>query len=76
VIAGFFSDEHPDGYYTVYVPSGLNPTTGLIFHLEKQYVDIIDASVEETMRSIIGCGSGSHALIDKWIRKQKTGNPK
>lgn len=60
----FITDEHPDGYYSVYVPSGLNPTTGLIYHLRKENVFLVEASVEETMRSIISCGAGSRRLID------------
>ncbi len=60
----FVTDEHPDGRFTVFVPSGLNPTSGQIFHLEKQYVHLVDVSVEDTMRSIISCGAGSRMLFD------------
>jgi uncharacterized membrane protein len=61
----FITDEHENGRYTVFVPSGLNPTSGMIYHLKAQYVHIIDVSVEETMRSIIGCGAGSKQLLEK-----------
>lgn len=61
----FITDEHPDGRYTVFVPSGLNPTSGQIFHLQPQYVHLVDISVEDTMRSIISCGAGSQPLIAK-----------
>ncbi len=71
LMTGFVTDEHPDGYFTVYVPSGLNPTTGLIYHLEKQYVHIVDVSVEDTMRSIFSCGGGSRLLVDKYLKKSK-----
>jgi uncharacterized membrane protein len=64
LMTGFITDEHPDGYYTVYVPSGLNPTTGMIYHMEKKFVHVIETPVEETMRSIIGCGSGSRRLLN------------
>lgn len=70
LMTGFITDEHPEGIFTVYVPSGLNPTTGLIFHMEKQRVHVVDMSVEETMRSIIGCGSGSSKLIEKYIKQK------
>ena len=72
MMTGFIADEHPEGYYTVYIPSGLNPTTGLIYHLEKQYVHLLDVSVEETMRTIIGCGTGSRKLLDHFLRERKT----
>jgi uncharacterized membrane protein len=69
MMTGFVTDEHPDGWYTVYVPSGLNPTTGLIYHLEKQYVHLVDVSVEDTLRSIISCGGGSRTLLDAHLAK-------
>ncbi len=61
----FVTDEHPDGRFTVFVPSGLNPTSGQIFHLEKQFVHLVDVPVDDTMRSIISCGAGSRMLFDE-----------
>lgn len=68
LMTGFVTDEHPDGRYTVFVPSALNPTTGLILHLEKEYVHIVDVSVEDTMRSIISCGAGSGKLLTQFSK--------
>jgi len=62
----FVTDTHKDGRYTVFVPTGPNPTSGNIFHLKKKYVHLIDVPVESTMRSIISCGAGSTQLIDKF----------
>ena len=59
----FVTDEHPDGSYTVFVPTGPNPTSGQIFHLKKDFVHPVDVGVDETMRSILSCGAGSTALI-------------
>jgi len=72
LMTAFITDEHPDGNFTVFVPSALNPTTGLIFHLKKQYVHLVDVSVEETMRSIISCGAGSCKLLSQVQSIQKT----
>ena len=72
LMTAFVTDEHPNGNFTVFVPSALNPTTGLIFHLEKQYVHLVNASVEETMRSIISCGAGSCKLLSQVQTVQKT----
>ncbi len=66
MMTGFVTDEHPDGRYTVYVPSGLNPTSGVIYHLKREYVHLVEVSVEDTMRSIISCGAGSKALIEAY----------
>lgn len=59
----FITDEHDDGLYTVFVPTGPNPTSGQIFHLRKQFVHPINAGIDDTMRSIISCGAGSKRLL-------------
>jgi uncharacterized membrane protein len=64
----FVTDEHPDGSYTVFVPTGPNPTSGQIFHLQKEYVHPVDVGVDETMRSILSCGAGSSPLIQSLRR--------
>ncbi|MBW2090890.1 MAG: DUF502 domain-containing protein [Deltaproteobacteria bacterium] len=63
LMTGFVTDNHADGSYTVFVPTGPNPTSGNIYHLRKERVRIIDVPVEEAMRSIISCGAGSTNLI-------------
>ena len=70
MMTGFVTDEHPDGYCTVFVPSALTPTSGLIYHVEKQYVHIVDASVEDTMRIVISCGMGSKKLLEDFVQKK------
>ena len=65
LVTAFITDKHDSGYYTVFVPTGPNPTSGNIYHLKKEYVILINASTEETMRSIISCGAGSKPLIRK-----------
>jgi uncharacterized membrane protein len=59
----FITDEHDDGRYTVFVPTGPNPTSGQIFHLRRQFVHPIDAGIDDTIRSIISCGAGSKQLL-------------
>ena len=71
LMTGFVTDRHPDGLITVFIPSALNPTTGLIYHLEEKYVHILDVSVEDTMRSIISCGVGSQKLVENFLKKNK-----
>ena len=62
----FVTDEHDDGSYTVFVPTGPNPTSGQIFHLKKDFVHPVDVGVDETMRSILSCGAGSSPLIHSY----------
>lgn len=63
LMTAFITDTHQNGRYTVFVPTGPNPTSGLIFHIPQQYVHPVNVSVEETMRSVIGCGAGSTNLL-------------
>ena len=41
----------------------------LIFHVPEKYVHPVGVSVEETMRSVIGCGAGSAGLLDALDRQ-------
>jgi len=72
LVTGFITDDRANqtpkrmNYtYTVFIPTGPNPTSGNIYHLNSQYVHPIDISVEDAMRSIISCGAGSDKLIKK-----------
>jgi uncharacterized membrane protein len=63
LMTAFITETHDNGRYTVFVPTGPNPTSGLIFHLPQKYVHPVKVSLEETIRSVIGCGAGSANLI-------------
>ena len=65
----FVTDTHTDGSYTVFVPSGLNATSGLVIHLPGEMVHIVDVSPQEAMRSVVSCGTGSGELISALKRK-------
>lgn len=69
MVTAFITDTHNDGSYSVFVPTGPNPTSGNIYHLKEEFVHKVDVSVEDTMRSIISCGSGSDKLIMEYNRK-------
>ncbi|UCH95861.1 MAG: DUF502 domain-containing protein [Candidatus Aminicenantes bacterium] len=71
MMTGFVTDQHPDGYCTVFIPSALTPTSGLIYHVEEKYVHIVDVSVEDTMRTIISCGMGAQKLLEEYLKKNK-----
>lgn len=65
MVSVFVTDTHEDGSYTVFMPTGPNPTSGNIYHLPGENVFPVDVSVEDAMRSIISCGAGSSTLIRK-----------
>jgi len=62
MVSAFITDHHDDGSYTVFVPTGPNPTSGNIYHVHGKYVHPINVPIEDVMRSIISCGAGSQAL--------------
>lgn len=70
LVSVFVTDTHEDGSYTVFVPTGPNPTSGNIYHLAAENVTPIEVPVEDAMRSIISCGAGSSALIAKYRAAQ------
>jgi uncharacterized membrane protein len=64
LMTGFITDEYtPAGRVTVFFPSALNPTTGLLCHLQEEDVWRLNVSVETAMRTIISCGGGSSDLL-------------
>jgi uncharacterized membrane protein len=58
------TSRHPSGWYTVFLPTGPNPTSGFIYHLPPEYVEPRpDIPLESAFRSIIACGVGSGELL-------------
>jgi uncharacterized membrane protein len=64
----FVVDEHANGSFTVFVPTGPNPTSGLIYHVKGEHVHKLDVAVEDAMRATISCGAGSSKLIEAYER--------
>jgi uncharacterized membrane protein len=68
-MTAFITDEHEDGRTTVFVPTGPNPTSGNIYHLNSDQVFPIDIPVEDAIRTIIGVGNGSRKLLKIYREK-------
>jgi len=66
LVTAFITDEHDDGSYTVFVPSGPAPTAGFVYHLKGKYVHKIDYPAEQALRTIISLGAGSKELIKEF----------
>lgn len=62
----FIAETHPDGSHTVFVPTPPNPATGQVLHVPAERVEVVDIPVERVLRSIIGCGMGSGAILSAW----------
>ena len=63
-MTGFITDED-DLYYSVFVPTAPNPTNGYIFHVEKTKVRQVYARADEAIRTVVGLGVGSLAMISR-----------
>jgi uncharacterized membrane protein len=73
-VTAIVTAKHSNGDYTVYVPTAPIPTSGFVYHLSGECVDLLPyISVEEAMRTVISCGSGSQIISDE-SRKLATKN--
>ena len=46
-------------YYSVFIPTGPNPTSGFIVHITKDKIIAESTKIDKAMKSIVACGSGS-----------------
>jgi uncharacterized membrane protein len=64
-VSGLVTSRHRDGRLTVFVPTGPNPTTGFIYHVAPELVELRpDLRVEQMMKTVIACGAGTAALYE------------
>jgi len=68
LVTAFVTETHDNGWYSVFVPTGPNPTSGNIYHLKPEYVHRVDLPIEDVMRSIISCGAGSASVIKAFLK--------
>jgi len=62
LMTGFITDDQGE-IITVFVPTGPNPTSGNIYHFQKEQVFRTRATIDVGMKSIIGCGAGSSEIF-------------
>ena len=72
LMTGFITDDQGE-IITVFVPTGPNPTSGNIYHLQKNRVLKTKASVDNGMKSIISCGAGSAEIFASTEKGEATG---
>ncbi len=64
-VTAIVTAKHANGDYTVYAPTAPIPTSGFVYHLSAECVDLLPhVSVEEAMRTVIACGSGSQIISE------------
>jgi uncharacterized membrane protein len=70
---GFITAVHPDGMYTVFLPTAPNPTSGYVLFLKKENVYPVDLPTESVMKTIIACGVGSQMVFETYLKTQSQG---
>ncbi|WP_346839566.1 DUF502 domain-containing protein [Microbulbifer sp. SAOS-129_SWC] len=63
-VTAIVTSRHDNGDFTVYVPTAPVPTSGFVYHVPADCVEILPGvTVEAAMKSIVACGSGSGNLL-------------
>lgn len=63
-VTGIITARHENGDVTVYVATAPIPTSGMIYHLGVDCIDLLpNVSVEAAMKTVIACGSGSQTIL-------------
>lgn len=76
-VTGLITSRHDDGCYTVFVPTGPNPTSGNIYHVLPAQVEILqDVGADKALRTIIGCGAGSGELFKPDQSRESLASPR
>jgi len=69
-VTGIITTKHENGGFTVYVPTAPFLTSGMVYHLGAENVDVLpQVTVEAAMRTIIACGGGSQVIIGSAAKK-------
>ncbi len=69
-MTGFVAEQLSPNMYSIFVPTGPNPTNGFIFHVPEEKIQFVDAKPEDAMRTIIGVGTGSSILFSSAEKKK------
>ncbi len=64
-VTAIVTSRHNNGWFTVFIPTGPNPTSGMIYHLPPEQVRLYpEIKVDEALKTIISCGAGSNILFN------------
>lgn len=67
LVTAIVTSKHENGNYTIFMPTGPNPTSGNIYHVQASQVTLCpNIKIEEAMRTIIACGAGSGDLFKEY----------
>ena len=64
LVPAFVVEEHPDGRYTVFVPSVPTPAAGTVYILDHARVHLVDVPFAKAVSVISKWGAGSRDLLE------------
>jgi len=64
LVPAFVVEEHPDGRYTVFVPSVPTPAAGTVYILDRARVHLVDVPFTKAVSVISKWGAGSRDLVE------------
>jgi uncharacterized membrane protein len=63
-VTALVTDRGDNGIYTIFMPTGPNPTSGNIYHVhESQVILCPDVKIDSAMRTVIACGAGTASVF-------------
>ncbi len=73
---GFITDEYMadsmgQKLVTVFVPTGPNPTSGMVYHLTEDQVIRSNVTPDRAIKSILSCGAGSAEIVSSKIKETR-----
>jgi uncharacterized membrane protein len=63
LVPAFIVEEHPDGRYTVFVPSVPTPAAGTVYILTPERVHLVDMPFTKAVGVISKWGAGSRDML-------------
>jgi uncharacterized membrane protein len=63
-VTALVTDKGDNGVYTIFMPTGPNPTSGNIYHVDESQVTLCpDVKIDSAMRTVIACGAGTASIF-------------
>lgn len=66
MVTAFITEEHDNGWFTVFLPSGPAPTAGFTYHLPPKYVHRVKYPIDMAMKTVISLGAGSKSILEMY----------
>lgn len=63
LMTGFVTDKPTKNISTVFIPTGPNPTNGMIYHVHNDFITPVDVSAKKAFESIIAVGKNSSEVF-------------